>query len=238
MATNSSIPTKFRSAKADLMGTVIEINSNLKSDDFILNIEKQKHDIETLQKIWCVRKDVYNKIYPDVQTFENDPYDKDSCVIYSKANTGTVTSTARIAFNGLSGIPEKALVPDLVDQLITTRQEFAELGRFVIDDTARGILKQYFRTFYEVGDILGVDIYIMFVRQKWVSFYQRLMKAEVIKELDETFGSDSLYSVMTWRLTDTTPRFFSWCGAKRNSSKLNLLVQNSKLGEPNEKSLL
>jgi hypothetical protein len=194
-----------------LKGALVEINPDPKDDDFILNIQQQQAEQEIMQRIWTARQDVYNKIYPEVKSFENDPHDSSACVIYTRTNTGEISSTARIAFDGPLGIPEKKLVPALIGQFRDNDVQFAELGRFVIDDAARGVLPNYFRAFYQLGNQLGIDTYIMFVRHKWVPFYIRLMKATVVAHIEENFGSDSPYAVMTWNLRDTTPRFFSWC---------------------------
>ena len=163
----------------DLKGTLIEINANPKSDDFILNIQPQQSDQETLQHIWAARQTVYNKIYPEVTTFENDPHDSSACVIYTRTATGEISSTARIAFDGPLGIPEKKLVPNLIEQLACKNAQYAELGRFVIDDAARGVLPQYFRAFFELGNHVGIDTYVMFVREKWV-------QATVVENIKET----------------------------------------------------
>lgn len=216
MANEKNVTTNDVSVWHGLKGTLVEINSNPKSDsdNFILNIQSQQADQKTLQGIWTARQTVYNELYPEVKTFQNDPHDKNACVLYTRTQSGKISSTARIAFNGPLGIPEKNLVPALIEQLTSNNLQFAELGRFVIDDEARGVLPNYFRAFYQFGDQFGIDTYIMFVRYKWVAFYQRLVKAIVIAEIEENFGSDSPYAVMTWNLKDTTPRFFSWCGAK------------------------
>ncbi len=165
--------------------------------------------------MWYLRQVVYNKIYPAVACFAHDPYDAQSCVLYTRNKMGDISSTAQIAFNiAPLGIPEKKLVPDLILQLNHEQRTFAELGRFVIADDARGVLKNYYRAFYQLGIEQDIDTYIMFVRPKWVGFYRRLMRATVVAELAETFGSDSKYVVMTWRLQDTAPRFFGWSGVQ------------------------
>lgn len=215
-----------------LKGTLVEINSNPKSDNFILNIQSQQADQKTLQGIWTARQTVYNELYPEVKTFDNDPHDSSACVIYTRTKTGEISSTARIAFDGPLGIPEKNLVPALIEQLTSNNLQFAELGRFVIDDAARGVLPNYFRAFYQLGNQFGVDIYVMFVRHKWVCLYERLMRAQFIENIEENFGSDSPYAVMTWNLKDTTPRFFSWCGAKSLFAKSE--INSIALGEENE----
>lgn len=232
MANKKNITTNDVLEWHDLKGTLVEINANPKGDDFILNIQQQQAEQKTLQHVWAARQGVYNKIYPGVTTFENDPHDSSACVIYTRTITGEISSTARIAFDGPLGIPEQNLVPDLIEQFRGNGVQFAELGRFVIDDAARGVLSNYFRTFYHFGTQFGVDIYIMFVRHKWINFYARLMKAEVIENIEESFGSDSAYAVMTWRLKDTTPRFFTWCDAESHfaKSEINSIASGAENG--------
>jgi|GEM_PF-1548359 len=203
----------------ELKGTLIEINANPKSANFILNSQAQQAVPALMQQIWATRQGVYNKIYPEVESFANDPHDGAACVIYTRAATGEISSTARIAFDGPLGIPEKRLVPDLIGQFRRDGITFAELGRFIIDDAARGVLPNYFRAFYHFGNQVGVDAYVMFVQRKWISFYARLMDAKVVAYLDEDFGSGAPYAVMAWHLKETTPRFFSWCGAESHFAK-------------------
>lgn len=213
---------------SDYQGILLEISTTPKKHDFILNRQEQQASPNILRQIWQARQFVYNKIYPDVITFSQDLHDAQSCVIYTRNAADNISSTARIAFNiAPLGIPEKKLVPALIEQLNQEHKVFAELGRFVIDDEARGVLKNYYRTFYQLGIQQGIDTYIMFVRPKWVNFYRRLMKANIVAELDETFGSDSTYVVMTWHLQDTTARFFSWSGIqKSNTNKCQQESQN------------
>ena len=116
-----------------------------------------------------------------------------------------------VIINELS-IPEKKLVPELVQYNQEKGVQFAELGRLVISDDARGALKNYFRAFYHFGTRWGIDSYVMFVQQKWISFYQQYMDAQIVSNLaDVTFGSDSAYVCMVWHLSKTTPCFFQWC---------------------------
>ncbi len=166
--------------------------------------------------IWDLRQRVYSRKFPDVNTLRNDPYDAQSCVIFSRSPEGRVCATARIAFDGALGIPEAALVDRLVDGYRRDGIQFAELGRFMIDDAGRGLLNAFYRAYFELGATWGIQLYLMFVPDNKVTLYQRLMDARAaISFRDLTFGGNHPYVCMEWWLDRTKPRFFSWSGASR-----------------------
>lgn len=198
-----------------LSGTLVQIDTKPLIPNIIRSIAEQGKAGSILDEIWALRRTTYNRIYPEVSVFEGDPYDRHSCVLYTHCGSGSVDSTARIAMDGPASIPEQVLIPDVVSQLRDNGKTFAELGRFVIEDSARGVLKNYFRTFYACALSANIDVYVMFVRQRWISFYQKFMDAQIVASLDEvTFGSNSSYVCMTWEIERTTSRFIRWSGCQ------------------------
>ncbi|EXJ13303.1 hypothetical protein D779_3894 [Imhoffiella purpurea] len=176
--------------------------------------------------IWDLRQRVYSRKFPEVNQVRDDPYDYQSCVIYSRSTEGRVCATARIAFDGDLGIPEAALVDRLVDGYRRDGVQFAELGRFMIDDEGRGILDSFYRAYYELGAAWGIQLYLMFVPDNKVSLYRRLMDARVaISFRDLTFGGNHPYVCMEWWLDRTRPRFFSWSGASRSGDAAAVQVR-------------
>jgi len=182
---------------------------------------------KVMRGIWPLRKKVYREHFPEVCVVKNDPYDRYSCVIYTRAPAGRVTSTVRIAFDGELGIPEAALVPGLVGQYRRAGIRFAELGRFVIDGDTRGPdgpFKNYYRAYYELGKRWGIEVYLIFVPENKMPFYRRLMDAELLSSLDGlTFGGQRPFVCMEWWLDRTRSRFFSWCGAENKYAATNPL---------------
>lgn len=206
----------------DAMGSLCRISDDPKQATLDLRLAPAPADWSaTIRPIWALRQKVYAEMYPEVTGVDNDPYDRYSCVIYTENGAGQVTSTARIGFDGALGVPEAALVGRLLDNYHRAGTQFAELGRFVIDDDARGVLSNYYRAYYELGALFGIDMYLMFVPENKISLYRRLMDAEVVLEFAGlTFGSKYQYVCMEWWLERTLPRFFSWCNARpRNPSE-------------------
>jgi len=203
----------YQQQKYDFKNKLLEIKTNPQDSNFILSLHPQTQDNQTINnEIWSLRHETYRKMYPNVIVNKHDKYDKESCIIFTRNNEGKISSTARIAYNGQKGIPEQQLIPNIIKQYEEEGIIFAELGRFVINDDARGVLKNYFRAFYHCGLESEIDLYLMFVRQKWISFYQQFMDATIISDLEGvTFGSQSNYACMTWNLAKTKPDFFKWC---------------------------
>lgn len=199
-------------------GSLCEIVSHRGRTELVLELRPEGIEQDRLRDgIWDLRQRVYSRKFPEVSNVRNDPYDAQSCVIYSRSPEGRVCATARIAFDGALGIPEAALVDRLVDGYRRDGIEFAELGRFMIDDEGRGLLNAFYRAYYELGAIWGIQLYLMFVPDNKVTLYQRLMDARVATTFpDLTFGGNHPYVCMEWWLGRTRPRFFSWSGASRS----------------------
>jgi len=208
----SALPSGW--AELFSQGALLEINPQPGQPTLLLGQQLQQLDgREMMTSVNQLRRDTYSKLYPEVDIPETDPFDASACVIYT-CDQQRALSTARVSFDSEDGIPERHLVPGVVEQYQKRGTSFAELGRFVIDEQARGMLKQYFRCFYYIARQLEIEVYLMFVQHKWIPFYRRLMRAEVVADLpDVTFGSDAQYSCMAWKISDTTEKFMRWSGA-------------------------
>nr|VFK51619.1 MAG: hypothetical protein BECKTUN1418E_GA0071001_100623 [Candidatus Kentron sp. TUN]VFK54020.1 MAG: hypothetical protein BECKTUN1418F_GA0071002_10362 [Candidatus Kentron sp. TUN] len=164
--TGTGNPTTWKNA----MGSLCRIGETPKHPLFEVTLEPKSSEYEeVIRGIWPLRERVYREHYPEIHVVENDPYDQYSCVIYTRNSSGRMTSTVRIAFDGELGIPEVALVSDLVDQYQDAEIQFAELGRFVIDGETQGLdgpLKNYYRAYYELGKRWGIDVYLNLCARK------------------------------------------------------------------------
>lgn len=197
-------------------GSLLEINPQPGREKLLLAQQSQQSEGRCMMdSVNQLRRSSYSRLYPEVEIPEIDPFDASACVIYTCDQQRCALSTARVSFDGVQGIPERHLVPEIVAQYRQQATSFAELGRFVIDEQARGILKQYFRCFYYIARQLEIEVYLMFVQHKWIPFYRRLMRAEVVADLpDVTFGSGAQYSCMAWKINQTTEKFIRWSGAE------------------------
>ncbi len=212
---------------SDAQGSLCEIVSRRGRTELVLELRPEGIEQSRLREgIWHLRQHVYSRKFPEVSNIRNDPYDAQSCVIYSRSTEGRVCATARIAFDGALGIPEAALVDRLVDGYRRDGIRFAELGRFMIDDEGRGLLNAFYRAYFELGATWGIQLYLMFVPDNKVTLYQRLMDAQIaISFRDLTFGGNHPYVCMEWWLDRTKPRFFSWSGASRSGDAAAVQVR-------------
>lgn len=202
----------------DAQGSLCEIALTQGRTELVLELGPEGIEQSRIRDgIRDLRQRVYSRKFPEVSNVRNDPYDAQSCVIYSRSPEGRVCATARIAFDGALGIPEAALIQRLVYGYRRDGIRFAELGRFVIDDEGRGMLNAFYRAYFELGATWGLQLYLMFVPDNKVSLYQRIMDARVATSFcDLTFGGSHPYVCMEWWLDRTKPRFFSWSGARRS----------------------
>ncbi|MFD2110760.1 N-acyl amino acid synthase FeeM domain-containing protein [Thiorhodococcus fuscus] len=212
---------------SDAQGSLCEIRMSQGGTELVLEPGSKGIEQRRIRDgIWDLRQRVYSRKFPDVNTLRNDPYDAQSCVIYACSPEGRVCATARIAFDGALGIPEAALVDRLVDGYRRDGIQFAELGRFMIDDEGRGLLNAFYRAYFELGATWGIQLYLMFVPDNKVTLYRRLMDAQVaISFRDLTFGGNHPYVCMEWWLDRTRPRFFSWSGASRSGDAAAVRVR-------------
>jgi len=202
---------------SDAQGSLCEIRVNRGRTELVLELGSEGIEQRRIRDgISDLRQRVYSRKFPDVNTVRNDPYDAQSCVIFSRSPEGRVCATARIAFDGALGVPEAGLVDRLVDGYRRDGIQFAELGRFMIDDEGRGLLNAFYRAYFELGASWGIQLYLMFVPDNKVTLYKRLMDAQVATTFpDLTFGGNHPYVCMEWWLDRTRPRFFSWSGASQ-----------------------
>lgn len=152
-----------------------------------------------LSRIWELREVEYNKLYPDVTSFQDDVYDQDACVLYGENDEGEVISTGRVAFDGDAGLPSDELIKPVVDQVRASGKVIAEPSKFAISREAQGALPSYMLTYYELGIGHGIDSLVFICRSKSNRFYQRVVGAQVLLEdIGYSYGTNERFSFLEW----------------------------------------
>lgn len=187
----------------------------------ILNVDKPlsvANDTHQLNKIQAFRAREYKCLYPEVTNFHNDVYDEHACVLFTRDHHGEVNSTGRLAFDGPHGLPDDSLFESLIRHRRESGAKIAELGRLIISDSAGGLLRNYYKAFYEIAIQQKIDSIIIVMRKKDIPFHSRMFGVFPLSlDLGVTFGSQHIYTCMEWRLSSTTQTFFEWSGIESNS---------------------
>lgn len=165
------------------------------------------------KKVWAFRKREYSQTYPEISGFEDDSFDDHACVFFTENAEGEVISTARLVFDGPNGLPEELLISDLIASQRERGVRFAELGRFIISTEARGILTEYYKSFYQAAMANSVASIVMVMKQKDVRLHVKKMGVRLLaSNLGVTFGSRHEYACVEWEMAKTKSQFFTWCG--------------------------
>ncbi len=175
-----------------------------------LQVAETRHEFE---KIWAFRRRIYSILFPNITGFENDLYDRSAAVLFTEDATGNITSTGRLAFDGPQGLPEESLVHFLIKEHRNRGLKLAEYGRLIIeDDPRKGLIKNYYKSVYTIAVDNGVDSIIVVSKRKDLGFYQNMIGATVLGDVNETFGGKQRYVCLEWKIYETKTRFLKWSG--------------------------
>jgi len=186
------------------------------------NIEHQlPHPIQVvtnqseLNEVRELRALEYKTHYPSINV-HNDIYDASAIIYYSRNQHGHVNSTARLVIDGASGLPEDKFFPPRVTEYRYQDKYLMELGRFIIRDSSPPLLKAYYKAFYDTALAHMVDVILMAMKPKDVSFHQRLIGAELLSsDINVTYGGAYSLTCVAWEISKTKPRFFDWIGGEK-----------------------
>lgn len=166
-----------------------------------LEISTSKHEE---QKIWQFRNAEYNKHYTEFSCNDDDNFDADAIILYSKNQQGNVVSTGRIVFDSLQGLPADAIIKNEVDRLRGQGLILAELSKLAISEEARGMLSSYIESFYQVSLQKNVDSLIFICKSKSAVIYKRLVGAKIlIKNIQYSYGTSFTFSLLEWRIKES-----------------------------------
>lgn len=165
-----------------------------------------------LKEVRQLREIEYKKIYPAINVY-NDKYDQSAIIMYTRNQQKQVTSTARLVRDGIQGLPEDLYFPPQVAEYRHQGLSLMELGRFIIHNGNRQLLKTYYQDFYNTAINLDVDIILMAMKPKDVALHQRIMGAQLLAtNMGVTYGGHYNLSCVAWEIQNTHARFFDWTG--------------------------
>ena len=157
-----------------------------------------------LQQIWQLRTKEYNKHYSEFSCNDDDNYDQEALVLYSKNQQAQVVSTGRIVFDSLQGLPADIIVKSEVDKLRMQGLTIAELSKLAISEEASGILHEYIQSFYNLTLYQNIDSLIFICKSKSATIYKRLVGAKVlVNSIHYSYGTDFTFSLLEWRIKES-----------------------------------
>ncbi len=166
-----------------------------------LKISTSKNE---LQKIWQLRTAEYNKHYSEFSCNDDDNYDADALVLYSKNQQGRLISTGRIVFDSPHGLPADSIIKAEVSKLRKQGLKIAELSKLAISEGARGILHEYIQTFYKVAVQQNIDSLIFICKDSSAVVYRRLVGAKMlVKNIQYSYGTDFAFSLLEWKIKES-----------------------------------
>lgn len=169
-------------------------------------------DHEELYEVRELRAAEYKAVYPSIDVHADD-FDDAAIVFYTRDGQGQVNSTARLVIDGPLGLPEDRFFPPEVAEYRREGKRLEELGRFIIRDGNRSLLKTYYQTFYLVSEALKVDVVLMAMKPKDVALHQRVMGARLLSpNIGVSYGGPYSLACVAWEIAQTKPRFFDWVG--------------------------
>ncbi len=166
-----------------------------------LEISTSKNE---LQKIWQLRTAEYNKHYSEFSCNDDDSYDTDALVLYSKNQQGQLISTGRIVFDSPQGLPADSIIKAEVSKLRKQGLHIAELSKLAISEEASGILHEYIQAFYKVAIQQNIDSLIFICKDSSAVVYRRLVGAKMlVKNIQYSYGTDFAFSLLEWRIKES-----------------------------------
>lgn len=166
---------------------------------------------EQLAAVKALRHNVYRNTYPVLDMQADDPFDADSLVFFSCDDDGSLTATARLAFDHGNGLPSERLIQEHLHRLRQAGQKTAEFGRFCITDRARGLSPCFYASLYLFAHLFSVDCLVFVMSDKHLAKHQHLCGVQVLShDIAEDFGSGERFIAVAWHLKDTPAAFFNW----------------------------
>lgn len=157
-----------------------------------------------LQKIWKLRTDEYNKHYSEFSCNDDDNYDADALILYSKNQQAQLVSTGRIVFDSSQGLPVDSIIKAEIGKLRKQGLNIAELSKLAISEEASGILHEYIQTFYKVAVQQNIDSLIFICKDSSAVVYRRLVGAKMlVKNIKYSYGTDFTFSLLEWRIKES-----------------------------------
>lgn len=170
---------------------------------------------EELKNIWELRNNEYSKLYPGVTAANDDEYDKDSYILFSKNDTGKIISTGRLVFDGKSGLPADKILKPEIDRLRQKGLKIAESSKLAISKDASGILPFYFFTYYEICIQRNIDSVIFITWNKRIPSYKKYVAAKVlVEDIGYSYGTKHTFSLLECPIKKAAPTIMKYMGGQ------------------------
>lgn len=185
-----------------------------------LNLVMTKNERERVQAFGQAE---YAKWYPAITTsFKGDRYNDVCCTLYSENQQGKLVTTARILFDSPLGLPNESLAQAWVNECRENGKRLIEVGEFIITENARGLLKTYYRAFWEIANENDIDYMLIIVKQKDIPFHREMIGASVlVEDTKNSYGSRYKFSCLSWPVKETKPKFLKWAGINAKQKAVN-----------------
>lgn len=162
----------------------------------------------------------FKTIFPEYHCKLVDDFDRNAWFFYSTNNSGNTDSLIRVCLNGKHGLPIQRFLTHEISVLESCGLTLAEPGRFSNDHDSP-FVKALLAAIYQLAVYLGIDLYLMEVRNRHVAFYKRNFGAHIIGEGPASENC----TTMAWNIAQTPPRFFRLFGRDQSQLKQFLLTQ-------------
>ena len=160
--------------------------------------------ISDMRNIWKLRTTEYNKHYSEFSCNDDDNFDQDALLLFSKNKSGKMISTGRIIFDSPYGLPAEIIIKNEIDKLREQGFIVAELSKLAISEEASGLLSDYIETFYKVALQQNVDRLIFICKEKSAVIYRRLVGAKVlVSNVNYSYGTNDVFSLLEWRIKES-----------------------------------
>ena len=187
-------------------------------NDLVYPLQQAK-TLNQLTEIHNLRRREYQKHFPEITGYSNDPYDQQAVILFGHDDDHVITSTCRMVLDSAFGLPEDCVFGKSANKYRRRGLHLMEVGRFVIVNRSAELLRTYYRAFYQVAEINQVDTILMFMREKNYPFHKKMMNAKKLPEsINNAYGSGHKFVTVAWRLNQTTDQFLSWVGTTHEQS--------------------
>lgn len=180
------------------------------------------HQVRTsaeLAEVRKLRQQEYEKHYPDIEEFDNDPFDDEAIILFGRNDEGRISSTCRMVIDSDRGLPEDHVFKQSSDCYRARKHKLMEAGRFVIAEHSNMLFQLYYRVLYQVAREHEIDTVFLVIQHKSLRFHRKLMNVKTLPEkIRNGFGSGHTFVVVAWELNNTPDKFYSWTKINKQTS--------------------
>jgi hypothetical protein len=187
-----------------------------------IKVVQTAQEEQELYELWV---EAYKDIYPDYEVRRHDPQNSQAHILYSRNQSGKVTSSIRLTIDSPLGMPSGEYYPPEVDRYRKNGNKLMEFGRLVSNEGSLQLLRFYYQSIYLVAKAENIDVVVMVLKQKDVPFHQRLLGAHtLLEDVGMPVGGEHKMSCAVWEIKQTKPYFFKWVGLTTNRQERGIRI--------------